>query len=113
MHDKAIAIEEAATPKPMNKDIDPSIDYLQEDTIFSPQMEAQNPAPITFDDDADKSIRAGKNNNENLLNDLESILSKHSVEVKKAYTPNIDITDSKEEKKDIKFKKISLFDDEE
>ena len=99
--------------KPNNLDIDPSIDYLQEDTIFSPAMEASNPAPIVFDDEEDKSIKAGKNNNENLLNDLESILSKHSVEVKKAYTPNIDITDSKEEKKEIKFKKISLFDDEE
>nr|MCR5231856.1 DNA topoisomerase IV subunit A [Acholeplasmatales bacterium] len=75
--------------KPNNLDIDPSIDYLQEDTIFSPAMEASNPAPIVFDDEEDKSIKAGKNNNENLLNDLESILSKHSVEVKKAYTPNI------------------------
>ena len=100
-------------PKPKNEDIQPSIEYLQEDTIFSPNMMADNPAPISFDDDEDKSIKAAKSNNEDLLNDLESILAAHSVTVKKAYTPDIDITDSKEEeKKDIKFTKISLFDDE-
>ena len=97
---------------PENADIVPSADYLQEDDLFSPNMEASNPATINLDDGDEKIIRAGKNKNDNLLSDLESILEKHSVDIKKAYTPNIDTKDDKDSKKDIKFKKVSLFDDE-
>ena len=99
--------------QPENPDILPSGDYLQEDDLFSPSMEASNPATINLVDDGDeKIIRAGKNKNDNLLSDLESILEKHGAGVKKAYTPDIDTKDDKESKKDIKFKKVSLFDDE-
>jgi topoisomerase-4 subunit A len=100
-------------PKPEKPDAKVSGDYLVEDTIFSPSMQSDKPAPIILDDE-DISIKAGNNKkNQNLLDDLDAILAAHGVPTNDAYQPNVDSTDDKkEEKKELKFHKISLFDDE-
>ena len=64
-------------------------------------------------DDDDISLKSGsQKKNQNLLEDLESILANHGMPVNEAYQPSIDDTEKKEEKKELKFHKISLFDDE-
>jgi topoisomerase-4 subunit A len=98
-------------PKPEKPDAKVSPEYLQEDTIFSPSMQASNPAPITYDDEEDKSIKAAKTTNQDLLNDLDAILAHHGNKTSDAFSPAVDSKDN-EKKQDIKFKKISLFDDE-
>ena len=99
-------------PKPEKPDAKVSPEYLVEETIFSPGMEADKPETLVLDDDI--SIKAGSNKkNQNLLDDLDAILAAHGVPTNEAYQPNVDSSDDKkEEKKELKFHKISLFDDE-
>ena len=97
-------------PKPEKPDAKVSPDYLQEDTIFSPTMQADNPAPM-FDDE-EKTLKADKTTNQDLLNDLDAILQHHGNRTNDAFQPSVDIKDDEKKNKDIKFKKISLFDDD-
>ena len=98
-------------PKPEKPDAKVSHDYLQEDTIFSPNMQAENPQSIIYDDEEDKSLKASKQSNQDLLNDLDAILAHHGNKTNDSYQPSLDSKDN-EKNKDIKFKKISLFDDD-
>jgi hypothetical protein len=98
-------------PKPEKPDAKVSPEYLQEDTIFSPSMQASNPAPITYGDEEDNSIKAATTTNQYLLNHLDAILAHHGNKTSDAFNPAVDSKDN-EKKQDIKFKKNSLFDDE-
>ena len=92
--------------QPSKPDQPVSPDYLEESKIelFSDDLDSADDISI------EKPLTSSSNNQQSILDDLDAILQKEN---KTVIRPKLDESDNKkEEKKDIAYKKISLFDDE-